>query len=265
MHKYRQLHLKILDSDDFNDMPDEFTRLVWVLLPLILDSEGRGIADATWIRSRVFPRRKDVTDQQVRSAFVWFLENGMVIEYQVDGRNYFYVPNFKKYQKGTQYEAASLLPDPLEGNLQVTSKLPQGLIKPTLIKPPPDVIESVYESESLSTSLNEKKIFSIRDAEKAICQVTGWIVVPSGWTEHTDNVLTMLQHFGWDETIDKLSVSKNDWVTQHRKDNGKKYSLLNPTWINNAITGETVGAPKALSREERDQKELERLIAEANK
>lgn len=42
MPKYRKLWIKTVESHDINEMPDDFTRLLWVLLPLGLDSEGRG-------------------------------------------------------------------------------------------------------------------------------------------------------------------------------------------------------------------------------
>ena len=53
MPKYRQLHTKIIDSFDFNEMPDDFTRVTWMLLTLGLDSEGRGIDNMAWVKSKI--------------------------------------------------------------------------------------------------------------------------------------------------------------------------------------------------------------------
>ena len=99
-------------------------------------------------------------------------------------------------------------------------------------------------------------IFSIRDAEKVICQVTGWIVIPSGWVEQADKVLSLLQHYGWDETINRLTAAKNNWINQKNKTTGAHYKLTNPAWIDYAITGETLGAPPELSDIEREQAEI---------
>ena len=112
MPKYRSLHAKILDSFDFNDMPNDFTRLFWVLLPLILDSEGRAINNTAWIRSRLYPLREDITNEQVANAMIWLSDRKMIGCYTVDGHQYFFVPTFKEYQRGTEREASSVLPGP---------------------------------------------------------------------------------------------------------------------------------------------------------
>ena len=114
MPKYRQLHLKTLDSFDFNEMPDDFTRVVWMLLMLILDSEGRGIYNMAWIRSKMFPIRQDVKIDELQAAFEWLKNRAMIKVYEVGGREYFYIPKWKNYQSGTKKEAESLLPVPPE-------------------------------------------------------------------------------------------------------------------------------------------------------
>ena len=114
MPKYRQLHLKTLDSFDFNEMPDDFTRVVWMLLMLILDSEGRGIYNMAWIRSKMFPIRQDVKIDELQEAFDWLTNREMIKTYKVGSREYFYLPKWKNYQSGTKKEAESLLPAPPE-------------------------------------------------------------------------------------------------------------------------------------------------------
>jgi len=112
MPKYRQLHTKIIDSFDFNEMPDDFTRVVWMLLPLILDSEGRGIDNVSWIKSKMFPLRLDVTDESINKSINWLSDREMLVKYNINNHNYFYIPKFKEYQSGTQKEAKSTLPTP---------------------------------------------------------------------------------------------------------------------------------------------------------
>lgn len=36
MPQWRKLHTKSLDSLDINDMPDDFCRVLWLMLPLAL-------------------------------------------------------------------------------------------------------------------------------------------------------------------------------------------------------------------------------------
>lgn len=122
MPKYRQTHAKILDSVDFNELPDDFTRLTWVLLPLILDSEGRGVDNAAWLRSKIYPMNEQVTLEQIRGAFDCFAARGMIVRYSADGRNYFHIPTWKTYQSGTEKEGKSSIPAPdqLQSNSGVT-------------------------------------------------------------------------------------------------------------------------------------------------
>lgn len=134
MPQWRKLHLKTVESLDINDMPDDFTRLMWVLLPLGLDSEGRGLDNPAWIKSRIFPVRTDVSLAMIEQAIMWYENRQMVQRYQVDGRQYFCLPTFHKYQGKTDREAESQYPAPpqeggddnenlLKSNSRVTQEL----------------------------------------------------------------------------------------------------------------------------------------------
>lgn len=112
MPTYRKLHTKIVESLDVNDMPDDFHRLFWTLLPLALCREGRGLLNGAWLKSRLFPLREDISHEHVRQTFQWFIDHGMVEPYTVSGREYFYVPTFAKYQGATIKEKESDYPPP---------------------------------------------------------------------------------------------------------------------------------------------------------
>lgn len=116
MPKYRNIHTQIVDSDDFNEMPDDFTRLLWVLLFVVLDSEGRGRYSATWVKNKAFPSREDVPVEQVEQALKWYAGRRMIIVYQVDGRQYFWIPTWHKFQRGAEKEAPSVIPPFVEGS-----------------------------------------------------------------------------------------------------------------------------------------------------
>lgn len=131
--KYRQIPTKTPESYDFNEIPTDFGRMFWLLLPVCLDSEGRGQDNTQWLRSKLFPIREDDVSQKIGDIMDWLASRGMIVRYQVDGRNYFYSVNFKKYQTGTEKEAASFLPPPpsldnatpdlLQSNSRVTPDL----------------------------------------------------------------------------------------------------------------------------------------------
>jgi len=57
MPQWRKFYVKTVDSLDINDMPDDFTRLLWILLPLGLDCEGRGIDNPAWINPKTAAER----------------------------------------------------------------------------------------------------------------------------------------------------------------------------------------------------------------
>ena len=148
MPKYRQLHTKVINSFDFNEMPDDFTRVVWLLLTLILDSEGRGIDNMSWVKSNMFPMRDDILSVRLEAPFRWMESRGMIVRYEVNGRKYFYVPTFKSYQSGTKKEAKSLLPAPPE-ELRSSSGVDQEEV---------GAAESASASESEFKDMEEEKI-----------------------------------------------------------------------------------------------------------
>lgn len=256
MPKYRQIHIKILESDDFNDMPDDFTRLVWVLLPCVLDREGRGKNNIQWMKSKMFPQRKDIDDNKLADAFSWFINHDMIVLYVAENKPLFYIPTWKKYQTGTEREAPSILPGPepeitqelLATNSGVTHELLTTNSAPLVVDV--DIVNAIDIEESLT----KKTFFSIREAEKAYMQVTGFVTVPGGMFEYLEKILDLLNHYGWEDTLARLTDSKDDWVKHRRKDNGATYRLTNPKWIDNAIAGETL-SPKKVTEEERSKLE----------
>jgi hypothetical protein len=140
MPQWRKLHTKTLDSLDVNDMPDDFTRLFWVLLPLVLDSQGRILDNTNLIRSKVFPLREDVTNAMITTALEWFDARGMIVRYEVEGRRYLCATKFTEYQGDTSKETKSCYPaapDLLQTNSGVTPDLLQSYSRPT-----PDLLQS---------------------------------------------------------------------------------------------------------------------------
>jgi len=154
MPQYRKLYTKTLESLDIAKMPDDFTRLTWLMLPLVCCREGRGMDYATWLRSKLYPLRQDVTDDMVQDAFDWFASNGMIVRYQVDGRRYFYIKTWFEYQGNTSKETASIYPGPelVKSSAGVTPELVESKSREGL---PLMNIESAsaYESESASESV----------------------------------------------------------------------------------------------------------------
>ena len=112
MPQFRKLHTKIVDSFDVNDMPDDFHRLVWTWLPLALCKEGRGIYHGGWIKSKIMPLRDDKVADDIMTAMEYFALKGLITKYDLDGREYFYVPTWHDYQN-TSRDGASPHPEPI--------------------------------------------------------------------------------------------------------------------------------------------------------
>lgn len=169
--KYRQLHTKTLDSFDFNEMEDDFTRVCWLLLPLIVDSAGRGIYNMAWIRSKMFPIRPDVTVEQLQSTFDWLSERKMIQVYKVEEREYFFIPKWKTYQSGTHKEMKSTLPEPsvlVESQSGVSPELlkSQSKLSQELVPAVVNVPESASATASVNESVNELDLVSEKPAHK---------------------------------------------------------------------------------------------------
>ena len=128
MPTWRKLHVKTTESLDINDMPDDFTRLLWVLLPLGLDREGRGLDHAGWVRSKIMPLREDVTGEMVKAALAWYEDRGMIERYERNGRKYFNVPTWRSYQGETKREKPSDFPGPLQELVTSNSGVSQELV-----------------------------------------------------------------------------------------------------------------------------------------
>ena len=121
MPQWRKLHTKTTESFTVNDMPDDFHRLLWLLIPLVTCREGRGLDNPAWVKAKAMPLRSDINPDDVQRAMDWYANAEIIQRYAVGGRRYFYVINWHKYQGSTDKEAGSIYPDPAEGTLQTNS------------------------------------------------------------------------------------------------------------------------------------------------
>ena len=114
MPQWRKLHIKTVESWTMNEMPDDFHRLLWLLLPLITCREGRGQFNPDWIKAKTMPLRSDITSEDVENAMNHFWSVGIIIKYIVNDRCYFVITNWHKHQGNTAKEAESIYPTPEE-------------------------------------------------------------------------------------------------------------------------------------------------------
>ena len=251
MAQYRAIHTKITQSFDFNEMPDDFTRLMWVLMPLGLDREGRGINNTSWLRSKLFPLREDVTANKISQAFDWMVDRRMVVLYEVDGRQYFWVPTFLNYQR-VDREAASSLPAPSEESVKTNSvPTPDQLqtdsclndIKGNDIKEK----EIVVKTSASTVNFSESRPILETNYVYVWITITGMSGIPASQSQKVIDAIDTLRPKFKDEKelIDYLKPYYDYWLTRKTKD-GRTYSKSNCAWLYDlAIAGDPIPQPKA--------------------
>ena len=165
MPRYRKLHVKVVESFDVNDMPDDFTRLTWVLLPLALCREGRGLENFSWIKSKLYPLRSDVTQKMIADAIHFFMERDMIVLYEVNDRHYFYVPSFHKYQGVTTREKDSDYPAPPDAPAEKA----ETISEPNETKPQvnPEPIESSSQPTAEPIESSSGSVFNTQYSDSA--------------------------------------------------------------------------------------------------
>jgi len=78
------------------------------------DCEGRTHGDPSLVRSTLFPRRDDITNEQMESYIKEWAAAGLVVWYQSNGDRWIQFPAFTKHQKGfdKRHEPDSVHPPP---------------------------------------------------------------------------------------------------------------------------------------------------------
>ena len=118
---------------------NDFEFRVWLYLITYVDDYGRGSADPELLKGFVFPRRKAVTEQQIKRALDNLAITGMINLYEVGGESFFCFPNWSKHQRIQTKK--SKFPEPDDTALRNSTGNHR--------EPPP---ESESESESESKS-----------------------------------------------------------------------------------------------------------------
>ena len=81
-----------------NALPDFLFR-VWAYLITYVDDYGRGSADPQLLKGFVFPRRKEITEEQIREALRALAGRGLIRLYETEGEPYFCFPRWDAHQQ----------------------------------------------------------------------------------------------------------------------------------------------------------------------
>lgn len=112
----------IMSDKKINELSDDTSRLAFTWLLTEADCEGRVHGDPAMVRSLLFPRRNDITIEQMESYINEWHQSGLVRWYRANDDLWIWFPNFEKYQVGLrkEREPASQIPPLDAGELQPT-------------------------------------------------------------------------------------------------------------------------------------------------
>ena len=99
-----------------NDLSSAESKLAFTWLIPHLDKEGRTYGDPAVVRAMIFPRRTDISIEQMELFIQEWHNAGLIIWYEYEDDKYILFPNFGKHQVGLnkKREADSVIPMPDE-------------------------------------------------------------------------------------------------------------------------------------------------------
>ncbi|MCL5996056.1 MAG: hypothetical protein M1546_08365, partial [Chloroflexi bacterium] len=100
MARGRMLNRSISSSLKMHQLPDDTARNLATWIIPHLDVNGVFYADPQMVKSRVFPRRTDVTTQQIDWYIKAMVEVGLIRLYEANGEPWMYWPGFDHNQPG---------------------------------------------------------------------------------------------------------------------------------------------------------------------
>lgn len=130
MARGRFISNEVIDDKEMNDLSSDTCRLAYVYLITLADREGRVAGDPPYLKSLLFPRRYDITPDDIQEFILEWVDAGFVIWYECNnGEKALRLVNFEKHQKGLRKdrETQSKFDDPknckiLAGDLTINGK-----------------------------------------------------------------------------------------------------------------------------------------------
>lgn len=137
MARGRFISSKIAQDKKVHSLSDDTSRLAFTWLITFADCEGRTPGDPAVVRSLLFPRRIDISIDDMERYLAEWADAGLIYWYKYQDDLFVMFPAFEKNQSGLRKnrEAPSSLPDPTHGvSLRTNSgvspeQLPVNVIK----------------------------------------------------------------------------------------------------------------------------------------
>lgn len=217
----------IRTSKTVNNLSD-FNFRLWVYLITYVDDYGRGSADPELLKGFVFPRRKGVTESNIKKALADLANSGSVLLYEVDGEPYFCFPNWSEHQRIQTKK--SKFPAPEDGELRKSTvshreSPPESESNPNTN---PNT-NSIYSAEQSSAPvaclpLNTGELYSVFQTD-----VDSWAAL----YPNVDVMQQLRSMIGWldanpkkRKTAQGIKKFINSWLSREQ-DNGSKAPSYN--------------------------------------
>jgi hypothetical protein len=158
MARGRFISNAITSDKKINDLSDDTSRLAFTWLVTYADCEGRTHGDPAMVRSLLFPRRSDVTNERMEAYISEWQAAGLVRVYSANGDLWIDFPNFSKHQTGLRkdHEAASTIP-PLESGITTELLRSKDVVGTPQIKRIEDKVSKALASDDAVTQHNNHR------------------------------------------------------------------------------------------------------------
>ena len=200
MAKGRMIDHEITSDKRIHNLSNDTSRLSYTWLITYADCEGRTYGDPAVVRSMLFPRREDVSIQQMEEYIKEWSIAGLILWYEAQDDRWIYFPAFESHNKvNKDREAPSKIPAPTPEQLQ------------TIARPNPDqLIVNIIEDKLMEENIKENisiipQISSPNEILNQPLQSNISITPIQAWDKLKDSLAGEMKR---DLFIDKLSSTK---------------------------------------------------------
>ena len=161
MARGRFISKEITIDKKVNSLSSPWSMLGFTWLLTHADVNGRTYGDPAVVRSIIFPRRPEVTIDEVEGYIREWNDTGLINWYQVEDDMYIEFPNFTKHQVGLRYDK------------EAKSSIPRNPAtpEPELPEPTPEKDGESPENSGQTPGKVEGKLSGSKDEEKGQAEV----------------------------------------------------------------------------------------------
>jgi hypothetical protein len=133
----RMINKKISLNKVLHNLSSDTSRLAFTWTIPHCDRDGRVHGDPSLLKKIVFPRRDDITTEQMEQFIIEWAEAKLIYWYESNGDKWIQFPKFRENQPGLRYEreAASCIPPPEKGVNLLKKREEEQKYKPRKKKP----------------------------------------------------------------------------------------------------------------------------------